>query len=97
MGLFTCWFVCLFLAFTGSALYELLKDYLLTEEQLNENNFPRPNPEKNGSAILTGVVKNAGCDGECLLDCKKIEFQSVVYRTVKYTGIKLYVMATFCI
>ncbi|OPJ89220.1 hypothetical protein AV530_006974 [Patagioenas fasciata monilis] len=49
-------------AFTGGALYELLKDYLLTEEQLNENNFPRPNPEKNGSAILTGVVKNAGCD-----------------------------------
>nr|XP_021154577.1 RNA exonuclease 1 homolog isoform X2 [Columba livia] len=49
-------------AFTGSALYKLLKDYLLTEEQLKENNFPRPNPKKNGSAILTGVVKNAGCD-----------------------------------
>ncbi|PKU46255.1 hypothetical protein llap_3479 [Limosa lapponica baueri] len=49
-------------AFTDGALYELLKDYLLTEEQLNENNFPRPNPEKNGSAILTGVVKNAGYD-----------------------------------
>ncbi|KAM6227868.1 RNA exonuclease 1 homolog [Spheniscus humboldti] len=48
--------------FTGRALYELLKDYLLTEEQLNENNFPRPNPEKNGSAILTGIVKNAGYD-----------------------------------
>uniref|UniRef100_A0A8C3JVP4 Exonuclease domain-containing protein n=1 Tax=Calidris pygmaea TaxID=425635 RepID=A0A8C3JVP4_9CHAR len=53
-----------FLAFTDGALYELLKDYLLTEEQLNENNFPRPNPEKNGSAILTGVVKNAGYDGK---------------------------------
>uniref|UniRef100_A0A672V759 Exonuclease domain-containing protein n=1 Tax=Strigops habroptila TaxID=2489341 RepID=A0A672V759_STRHB len=41
------------------ALYELLKNYLLTKEQLTENNFPRPHPEKNGSAILTGGVKNA--------------------------------------
>ncbi|XP_054041895.1 RNA exonuclease 1 homolog isoform X1 [Rissa tridactyla] len=49
-------------AFTDGALYELLKDYLLTEEQLNENNFPRPNPEKKGSAILPGVVKTAGYD-----------------------------------
>lgn len=84
-----------FLVFTGRALYELLKDYLLTEEQLNENNFPRPNPEKNGSAILTGIVKNAGYDGKCLLDCNKLGFQSVVHRAVKYTGIRLYVMAAF--
>uniref|UniRef100_A0A8D0FJM7 Exonuclease domain-containing protein n=1 Tax=Strix occidentalis caurina TaxID=311401 RepID=A0A8D0FJM7_STROC len=50
-------FSWVFLAFTDGALYRLLEDYLLTEEQLKENNFPRPNPEKNGSAILTGVVK----------------------------------------
>lgn len=89
-------FVC-FLAFTGGALYELLKGYLLTEEQLKENNFPRPNPEKNGSAIFAGVIKNAGCGREYLLCCKKIAFQSVVYGTIKYTGIRLYVMAVFCI
>lgn len=81
-----------FLVFTDGALYELLKDYLLTEEQLNENNFPRPNPEKNGSAILTGIVKNAGYSGKCLLDCNKIEFQLVVHRLVKYKGINLYAM-----
>lgn len=56
-----------FLAFTGDALYELLKDYLLTEEQLKQNNFPHSNPEKNGGAILPGIVKNAEYDGKCLL------------------------------
>jgi len=85
-----------FLAFTGGVLYELLKDYLLTEEQLNENNFPRPNPGKNGSAILTGVVKSAGYDGKCLLDCNKTDFQSVVHSTVKYMDITLYGMVVFC-
>uniref|UniRef100_A0A8C4P2I9 RNA exonuclease 1 homolog n=2 Tax=Dromaius novaehollandiae TaxID=8790 RepID=A0A8C4P2I9_DRONO len=44
---------------TGAALYELLKDYLLTKEQLNENNFPQPNPEKNGSAVFNGIIKKA--------------------------------------
>uniref|UniRef100_A0A8C8VI68 Exonuclease domain-containing protein n=1 Tax=Pelusios castaneus TaxID=367368 RepID=A0A8C8VI68_9SAUR len=37
---------------TGGVLYRLLKDYVLTEEQLNENGYPQPNPEKPGSAIL---------------------------------------------
>ncbi|XP_047906029.1 exonuclease GOR-like isoform X2 [Anser cygnoides] len=46
----------------GGVLYELLKDYLLTEQQLNENNFPRPNPERNGSAIFHGVTKKAVSD-----------------------------------
>uniref|UniRef100_A0A8B9V8G0 C3H1-type domain-containing protein n=1 Tax=Anas zonorhyncha TaxID=75864 RepID=A0A8B9V8G0_9AVES len=47
---------------TGDVLYELLKDYLLTEQQLIENNFPRPNPEKNGSAIFRGVRKKVVSD-----------------------------------
>lgn len=89
--------LCFVLAFTGNALYELLTNYLLTEEQLKENNFPRPNPGKNGHAILSGVLRNTVYDGKCLLDCNKIEFQSVVHRTVKYTGIKLYIMSVFCI
>ncbi|XP_014811880.1 PREDICTED: exonuclease GOR-like [Calidris pugnax] len=64
-------------AFTDGALYELLKDYLLTEEQLNENNFPRPNPEKNGSAILTGIVKNAVYDAFKRVCCRCGEVYSV--------------------
>ncbi|XP_061217034.1 uncharacterized protein LOC133216406 [Neopsephotus bourkii] len=53
----------------GSALYELLKKYLLTKEQLNENNFPRQHPGKNGSAILTGV-KNAECNAFKRVCCR---------------------------
>ncbi|XP_054253609.1 putative exonuclease GOR [Indicator indicator] len=54
----------------GSALYELLKDYILTKEQLNENNFPRPNPEKSGSAILPKVVKGPVHDALKRLCCR---------------------------
>ncbi|XP_072717047.1 RNA exonuclease 1 homolog [Ciconia boyciana] len=64
-------------AFTGGALYELLKDYLLTEEQLDENNFPRPNPEKSGGAILTGVVKNAAYDALKRVCCRCGEVYAV--------------------
>uniref|UniRef100_A0A8C6J0A5 Uncharacterized protein n=1 Tax=Melopsittacus undulatus TaxID=13146 RepID=A0A8C6J0A5_MELUD len=56
-------------ALTGGALYELLKKYLLTNEQLNECNFPRQHPGKNGSAILTGV-KNAGCNAFKRVCCR---------------------------
>uniref|UniRef100_A0ACB8ERZ8 Uncharacterized protein n=1 Tax=Sphaerodactylus townsendi TaxID=933632 RepID=A0ACB8ERZ8_9SAUR len=38
--------------FTGIALYRLLKDYALTEEQMKENGYPEPNPKKPGSAML---------------------------------------------
>uniref|UniRef100_A0A8B9G5N0 Exonuclease domain-containing protein n=1 Tax=Amazona collaria TaxID=241587 RepID=A0A8B9G5N0_9PSIT len=61
------WNCCLGRLFFRDALYELLKQYLLTKEQLNENNFPQQHPGKNGSAILIGV-KNAGCNGKCLVD-----------------------------
>uniref|UniRef100_A0A8D0E5T0 Exonuclease domain-containing protein n=1 Tax=Salvator merianae TaxID=96440 RepID=A0A8D0E5T0_SALMN len=39
-------------SFTGAALYTLFKEYTLSEEQLKENGFPEPNPEKPGSALL---------------------------------------------
>lgn len=40
------------LVLTGIILYRHLKDYLLTEEQLHENNYPQPNPDKPGSVLL---------------------------------------------
>ncbi|XP_061324633.1 uncharacterized protein LOC133277086 [Pezoporus flaviventris] len=58
------------------ALYELLKKYLLTKEQLNENNFPRQHPGKNGSAILTGV-KNCGCNAFKRVCCRCGEIYAV--------------------
>lgn len=50
---------------TGTVLYQLLKDYVLTEEQLKENDYPEPNPEKPGSAMLFScAVKPAVFDCE---------------------------------
>uniref|UniRef100_A0A3Q3A3A3 Zgc:152968 n=1 Tax=Kryptolebias marmoratus TaxID=37003 RepID=A0A3Q3A3A3_KRYMA len=37
---------------TDLALYESLKDYVLTEEKMIENNYPVQHPEKPGSAVL---------------------------------------------
>ncbi|KAF4025309.1 hypothetical protein G4228_017391 [Cervus hanglu yarkandensis] len=43
---------------TGIMLYRHLKDYLLTEEQVRENNYPQPNPEKSESILLNpGMTK----------------------------------------
>lgn len=33
------------------ALYESLKDYILTDEKMIENNYPVQHPEKPGSAV----------------------------------------------
>nr|XP_008249094.2 RNA exonuclease 1 homolog isoform X1 [Oryctolagus cuniculus] len=37
---------------TGVTLYRHLRNHLLTEEQLRENNYPRPNPDKPGCVLL---------------------------------------------
>ncbi|XP_076007442.1 RNA exonuclease 1 homolog [Genypterus blacodes] len=37
---------------TGVALYRKLRAYLMTEEQLEEHNYPRSNPEAAGKAII---------------------------------------------
>ncbi|XP_043422733.1 putative exonuclease GOR [Prionailurus bengalensis] len=45
-------------ALTGIVLYRHLQDYLLTEEQLHENDYPQPSPEKPGSILLNpGMTK----------------------------------------
>lgn len=36
----------------GAALYRRLKEYLMSEEQLKENGYPMPHPEKPGRAVL---------------------------------------------
>uniref|UniRef100_A0A673AK36 Exonuclease domain-containing protein n=1 Tax=Sphaeramia orbicularis TaxID=375764 RepID=A0A673AK36_9TELE len=37
---------------TGATLYRKMKLYLMTEEQLQEHGYPRPNPEVSGKAII---------------------------------------------
>ncbi|XP_054843584.1 RNA exonuclease 1 homolog [Eublepharis macularius] len=57
--------------FTGISLYRLLKDYVLTEEQLKENSYPAPNPEKPGRAVLgCGIVKPAVYDPSRRVCCR---------------------------
>lgn len=36
----------------GTALYSRLREYLLTPEQLKENGYPFPHPERPGGAVI---------------------------------------------
>ncbi|XP_053321894.1 RNA exonuclease 1 homolog [Spea bombifrons] len=59
-------------------LYNYLKDYLLSDEQLKENGYPRPNLEKPGSALLhNGVTKTIGSDALRRVCCRCGEIYSV--------------------
>lgn len=44
------------------ALYESLKDYVLTEEKLIESNYPVQHPEKPGCAALFADHKKGNTD-----------------------------------
>ncbi|XP_073399772.1 RNA exonuclease 1 homolog [Dendrobates tinctorius] len=47
----------------GPDLYNLLKDYLLSDDQLMENGYPRPHPDRPGSALIQcTVTKTIGSD-----------------------------------
>ncbi|XP_010983794.2 uncharacterized protein LOC105093611 [Camelus dromedarius] len=63
---------------TGIILYRHLKDYLLTEEQLHENNYPQPNPDKPGSVLL-----NPGMTGTLVNDASHWKVENLA---VKNTG-----------
>ncbi|XP_035751854.1 RNA exonuclease 1 homolog isoform X6 [Egretta garzetta] len=50
---------------TGPALYRRLKEYLMTEEQLKENGYPMPHPEKPGRAVLFTAEEKKTIDSTC--------------------------------
>ncbi|KAM8960546.1 LOW QUALITY PROTEIN: RNA exonuclease 1 homolog [Pelodytes ibericus] len=63
---------------TGLNLYNLLKDYLLSDKQLQENGYPQQNPEKPGSALLHNVgTKTIGSDALRRVCCRCGEVYSV--------------------
>ncbi|XP_029462364.1 RNA exonuclease 1 homolog isoform X2 [Rhinatrema bivittatum] len=63
---------------TGVSLYKLLKDYALTEEQLEEYGYPRLNPDKPGSAIIcSGLTKSFVTDALKKICCRCGEIYSV--------------------
>ncbi|KAK7934340.1 hypothetical protein WMY93_005236 [Mugilogobius chulae] len=68
----------------GVIMFECLKDYVMTEEMLIENNFPLQNPEKPGSAILFADNKKHFSDPLRKLCCRCGATYSVS-RTGKHT------------
>ncbi|XP_029469818.1 RNA exonuclease 1 homolog isoform X2 [Rhinatrema bivittatum] len=55
---------------TGAGLYRKLKEYLLTEEQLKENGYPMPHPEKPGRALLFTSEEKKASDSFCRICCR---------------------------
>ena len=45
--------------YLGADLYKRLQQFVLTEDQLKENNFPRPDPVQGGTAIFYGEQKTS--------------------------------------
>ncbi|KAM9330671.1 RNA exonuclease 1 homolog [Gastrophryne carolinensis] len=63
---------------TGRTLYNLLKEYLLSEDQLVENGYPRPNPDKPGSALIHNTGgKNISNDSLRRVCCRCGELYAV--------------------
>ncbi|XP_006869047.1 PREDICTED: RNA exonuclease 1 homolog [Chrysochloris asiatica] len=54
----------------GAALYGRLRDYLLTDEQLRENGYPFPHPERPGGAVLFTTEEKRSKDASCRICCR---------------------------
>lgn len=55
---------------TGVGLYKKLKEYILTEEQLKENGYPLPHPEKPGRAMIFTTEEKRSSDALCRVCCR---------------------------
>ncbi|XP_036378227.1 RNA exonuclease 1 homolog [Megalops cyprinoides] len=55
---------------TGATLYRKLKEYQMTEEQLQEHGYPRPHPERSGRAIVYNVPEKKSCDPLAKVCCR---------------------------
>ncbi len=53
--------VCIML-FSGALLYKKLKEYAMTEEQLQEHGYPRPHPEMSGHAVVHNLPEKKNND-----------------------------------
>ncbi|XP_020636468.3 RNA exonuclease 1 homolog isoform X1 [Pogona vitticeps] len=55
---------------TGAALYQRLKEYLLTEENLKEHGYPLPCPEKAGRAVVFTAEEKKTAESSCRICCR---------------------------
>uniref|UniRef100_A0A2K5JKQ1 Exonuclease domain-containing protein n=1 Tax=Colobus angolensis palliatus TaxID=336983 RepID=A0A2K5JKQ1_COLAP len=54
----------------GAALYSRLKEYLLTQDQLKENGYPFPHPERPGGAVIFTAEEKRPKDSSCRTCCR---------------------------
>ncbi|XP_037360874.1 RNA exonuclease 1 homolog [Talpa occidentalis] len=54
----------------GAALYGRLKEYLLSEDQLKENGYPFPHPERPGGAVIFTAEEKRPKDSSCRICCR---------------------------
>lgn len=54
----------------GAALYGRLREYLLTEDQLRENGYPFPHPERPGGAVVFTPEEKRPKDPSCRICCR---------------------------
>lgn len=54
----------------GTALYSRLREYLLTQEQLKENGYPFPHPERPGGAVIFTAEEKKPKDPSCRICCR---------------------------
>ncbi|XP_012660025.1 RNA exonuclease 1 homolog [Otolemur garnettii] len=54
----------------GAALYSRLREYLLTEDQLKENGYPFPHPERPGGAVIFTAEEKKPKDSSCRICCR---------------------------
>ncbi|KAM4710133.1 RNA exonuclease 1 homolog isoform 2-T2 [Discoglossus pictus] len=55
---------------TDAALYVKLKEYLMTSEQLQENGYPMPHPDKPGRAVIVTAEEKKNPDTSCRVCCR---------------------------
>ncbi|CAO2641425.1 RNA exonuclease 1 homolog [Lemmus lemmus] len=53
-----------------NALYSRLREYLLTQEQLKENGYPFPHPERPGGAVIFTAEEKKPKDPSCRICCR---------------------------
>ncbi|KAM4807897.1 RNA exonuclease 1 homolog [Rhinophrynus dorsalis] len=56
--------------FTDATLYAKLKEYILTPEQMQENGYPMPHPDKPGKALLSSTDDKKNTDSSCRVCCR---------------------------
>uniref|UniRef100_A0A8C8FFE2 Exonuclease domain-containing protein n=1 Tax=Oncorhynchus tshawytscha TaxID=74940 RepID=A0A8C8FFE2_ONCTS len=55
---------------SGATLYRKLRDYLMTEERLQEHGYPRPHPESSGRAVVHNFPEKNNVDPFAKVCCR---------------------------